>query len=444
MSDATRLPVKTKLGFGIGDLGGNLFFTFMSFYSLYFLTDTLLVPSAVAGLVIAIGKIWDAITDPVMGYISDRTRSRWGRRRVWMLLGAPLLFASFWWFLSAPSIGDPTAVAVWAALVLCLLNTAYTMVNIPYNSLTPDLTKDYREQSSLNGYRFTFAVVGTILGAGVVPFLRGRYADGRGDYTLVGVVFGAIMLLTTVVTVLAVRERDNRGDDRLAGRFFPTYLAVFKCRPYVRLLMTYALHITAITFLSGTIAYYFKYIYKDEGMVTFALLALLGVAMIFIPVSVVAARKIGKKKAYQVFFWTIIAVCMVIFFFGHLFGPMFFLAMMVLAGVGLGFSYVAPYAMLPDAIEVDALRTGVKKEGSFYGMWTFMTKVGAAVALAASGLVLQLGGFEPNVDQGPGALLAIRLLIGPVAVVFFAAAYVALRKYPLTEEKYRAIMEGRE
>lgn len=444
MSDTTRLSRKIKLGFGIGDLGGNLFFTFMSFYSLYFLTDTLLIPSAVAGLAIAIGKIWDAVTDPVMGFISDRTRTRWGRRRIWMFLGAPLLFASFCWFLSAPSVGDPTAVAVWAALVLCLLNTAYTMVNIPYNSLTPDLTKDYREQASLNGYRFTFAVVGTILGAGIVPFLRGAYADGRKDYTMVGIIFGAIILVTSLATVFAVRERDNRGDGKLKGSFFPTYLAVFKCKPYVRILMTYALHITAITFLSGTIAYYFKYIYKDEGMVSFALLALLGVAMFFIPISVLVSKRIGKKKTYQIFFWTISAICMVIFFFGHLFGPMFFLAMMALAGVGLGFSYMAPYAMLPDAIEVDALRTGVKKEGSFYGMWTFMTKVGAAIALAVTGLVLQFGGFVPNVDQGPGALLAIRILIGPVAVVFLVVAYIALRMYPLTEEKYKAIMEGRE
>ncbi|MFZ4616224.1 MAG: MFS transporter, partial [Rectinemataceae bacterium] len=168
IASKAKLSLGTKLGFGVCDLGGNLFFTAMGFWSLYYLTDTVGVPAAAAGIAVMIGKLWDAVTDPMMGFISDRTRTRWGRRRPWLLFGALPLFLGMWWFFTNPHIADPLAATIWAALALCFLNTAYTVVNIPYNSLTPELTQDYHERTSLNGFRFGFAVFGTLLGAGAV------------------------------------------------------------------------------------------------------------------------------------------------------------------------------------------------------------------------------------------------------------------------------------
>src|SRR5512145_3024310 len=158
-----RLSVGTKLGYGICDLGGNLFFTAMGFWSLYYLTDTVGIPAAAAGFAVMIGKIWDAATDPMMGFLSDRTRSRWGKRRPYLLFGAVPLFLCMWFFFTNPRIADPTLATIWAAVALCLLNTAYTVVNIPYGSLTPELTTDYHERSSLNGFRFGSASFGTLL-----------------------------------------------------------------------------------------------------------------------------------------------------------------------------------------------------------------------------------------------------------------------------------------
>ena len=158
----SKLPLSVKLGFGIGDLGGNLFFTAMGFYSLIYLTDTVGLAASLAGIAILIGKFWDAVTDPMMGYISDRTRSRWGRRRPYLIFGALPLLLSMWYFFSAPNYTNAqTTGFLWATLALCLLNTAYTVVNIPYGSLTPEITKDYQERTSLNGFRFSFAVIGT-------------------------------------------------------------------------------------------------------------------------------------------------------------------------------------------------------------------------------------------------------------------------------------------
>ena len=133
------MTLRTKLGYGVGDLGGNLFFTVVSFHLLIFFTDTLGLPPALTGLAFTVARLWDAVTDPLMGVISDRTRTRWGRRRPYLLAGAPLLLAGIAVLFVDPGLGTPGALFAWAVIVYSLANTAYTVAFIPYNSLTPDL-----------------------------------------------------------------------------------------------------------------------------------------------------------------------------------------------------------------------------------------------------------------------------------------------------------------
>ncbi len=440
----TRLRLGTKLGFGAADLGGNLFFTAMGFWTLNYLTDTVGLAAAAAGAAVMIGKLWDAVTDPMMGFISDRTRTRWGRRRPYLLFAAVPLALTMWYFFSAPSIQSPAWMAVWAAFALCLLNTAYTVVNIPYSSLTPELTKDYHERSSLNGYRFGFAVIGTILGAGaVLPLVDLFKPDKAAGFSFMGGVLGALMAISTLVTFLAVKEPDHSHEPVPTEKFFPTFLAVFKNKPYVIVLITYALHLTALNFMQGILVYYFKYIYGNEGLTTMAMILLLVTAMAFIPVSVLVSKKIGKKRTYQISFAVLAVSCLAIWAFGHVLGSGFFLGVMVFAGIGVGFGYVAPWAMVPDAIEVDAIRTGNRKEGAFYGMWTFTSKVGTSLAIALTGVILGAAGYAANLGtQSPATLSAIRLIIGPIPAVVFIAAILLIERYPIDEKTYANFMKS--
>jgi GPH family glycoside/pentoside/hexuronide:cation symporter len=447
---AGKLSVGTKLGYGVCDLGGNLFFTAMGFWSLYYLTDTVGVPAAAAGLAVMIGKLWDAVTDPMMGYISDRTRSRWGRRRPYLLFAAVPLFLSMWWFFTNPHITDTTMLTIWAAFALCFLNTAYTVVNIPYSALTPELTQDYHERSSLNGFRFGFAVFGTLLGAGAVLPIVNAFANKSAGFSAVGAILGLVMMVTALITFASVREPDHSKEPKPTERFFETFLAVFKNRHYVIVLLTYALNLTALTFVQGILAYYFKYLYKNEAMTTVAMVLLLVTAMVCIPISVLVSKRIGKKLTYQ-FALSILAVsCLAIFFLGHVLGINFFIAMMFFAGIGIGFGYVAPFAMVPDTVEYDAQKTGKRKEGAFYGMWTFTSKVGTSLAIALTGVVLSLAKYvAPDATnlsplQPESTALAIRMLIGPVPAVIFIAAIVLIQFYKLNEKEYAAIMAGKE
>ena len=436
--ETPKLTLKTKIGFGICDLGGNLFFTVIAFLLLNYLTDTVGIAAGLAGAIIMVGKVWDAVTDPVIGYISDRTNTRWGRRRPFILFGSFPLFLAMIVMFSNPGLEGQTALFIWGVAAFCFLSLAYTLVNIPYSALTPELTRDFHERTVLNGYRFGFAVVGTLIGAGAALPLVRAFADRNTGFTVMGAVFGFAMLATALVTFFTIREPDNREQPKTG--FFETYAKVFKSRPFVIILLTYALHVTALTIVSGIAIYYFKYIHNDEPKTTIAMLILLATAMIFIPVSVVLSKRIGKKLVYGIGMLVFAVAIMFLFLFGHVREINFSFAMMFFAGTGMGFTYAIPYAMVPDAIENDYLMTGERTEGAFYGIWTFCFKIGQAIALGITGAILSLSGYVPGIAQTDSAQLGIRVLLGPVPAVIFLLAIIMLWFYPINEERYNEIL----
>ncbi|MDR1867058.1 MAG: MFS transporter [Treponema sp.] len=437
-----QLTVRQKLGFGIFDLGGNMLFTVTGFWCLNYLTDTVGLAAALAGIAVMVGKVWDAVTDPVMGYISDRTKTRFGRRRPYLLIGAPLMVLTMWFFFTKPAIDSVSLLTVWATVALMFLNTASTIINIPYSSLTPELSDDYHERTSLNGYRFGCAVFGTIIGAAAVQPIVGLFPNQTVGFSMVGLILGLIIAGTTLLTFFGTKEKTNHTIP--TEPFFATYKVVFTNRPYVVLLMTYALHLTGITLLQGILVYYTKYIYHNEALTTPAMLLLLLTAMVFIPVSVLISKKIGKKRTYQICFVIIATACAAIFTVGHILGPLFFLVMMVYAGIGVGFSYVAPFAMVPDAIDYEASRTGDHKEGAYYGIWTFVAKVGQSLAVFLSGMILDIGGYSADAVQSTSALFAIRIIIGPVPVVIFIGALLLIERYALDEKTVNMLARQRD
>lgn len=441
-----RLPLRVKMGFGVGDLGGNLFFTVMGFYTSIFLTDAMGISPLYAGVAFWLSKLWDAVVDPFIGYISDRTRSRWGRRRPYLLFGALPLLLAMWLFFSSPNFaGNDLMGCLWAGLVLCLLNTAYSVVNINYSSLTPELTKDYKERTVLNGYRFGFAVIGTLLGAVAVPLIT-QLAGGnaRVGYSVSGLVFGIIMAGTILISFFSVREPAQGAVPGPKEKFLSIYFTVFKNRVYLRLAAVYMLHLIGLTLVQSNLSYYFKYFYKADFAL--AMLILLVVALICVPISVLVAKRIGKKRTYQIALLILAVSCMAIFFFGHILGMNFTLALMLFAGVGLGFAYAPPFAMLPDVVEADAVRTNSRKEGAYYGMWTFCSQVGVAIAAGIALFCLGFAGYvtpefaEQVVVQPPAAMFMIRLLLGPIPAVIFVSAIFLLQGYPIDEKAYNAIM----
>jgi glycoside/pentoside/hexuronide:cation symporter, GPH family len=435
-----KLPFWTKLGFGICDLGGNLFFTMMGFYLLFFMTDVVGLAAGLAGTALMIGKIWDAVTDPTVGFISDRTRSRWGRRRPYMFVGALFLFLTMILMFTAPGYETQTQLFIWAAVMYSLLCTAYTLVNIPYGALTPELTTDYNERTVLNAYRMSSAVVGTLLGAGLVLPLVGMAASIKAGWTLSGTVMGAVMMVTALITVFSVREPVH-SEAPPAQNIFKSYAQVLGMKTFLTCLIPWTMHITGITIIQGALLYFYVYLFGSEASFQLALVALLLTSMIFIPIWTIISKRIGKKLSYNLGMLIVALVILVLFVIGHRVPVEVTYLLMALAGVGFATQYVMPYSIIPDVVEFDYAENGVRREGVFYGLWTLTSKIGQAFAIALSGWTLSVFGYIPDVAQTDLSLLGIRLLCGPIPVLFFITGIVVLSFYPITREKYQEILD---
>jgi len=445
-SPETRLPVGLKLGFGVCDLGGNLFFTIMGFYMLFFLTDHLGLRAGLAGTALMIGKAWDAVTDPAVGYLSDRTRTRWGRRRPYIFVGSIALF--FTMILMFTNVGFESQIALflWVGFTYCLLNTAYTLINIPYGALTPEITTEFYERTVLNGYRMVFAVVGTFVGAAAVLPLLAAFGGGDLGWTMVGVVMGAVMAVTALITFFTVKE-DTHPPAGPGINVFRSYFEVLRMKPFVTALIPWACHITGINIIQASLLYYFRVIYGFEAGFQIALPILLGSSMVFIPIWVKISARIGKKASYNIGMG-IFAVTVVCFFlFGHLAGVELAYVLMFIAGIGFATQYVMPFAIVPDVVEYDFADTGVRREGVFYGLWTFVSKMGQAFGIALNGWVLTWFGYQESVAGAPvpvqteAAQFGIRLLVGPIPAVFFIIGIVVLLQYPINTVRYQEIMD---
>lgn len=477
------LPLRVKIGFGVCDLGGNLFFTVMGFYLLYFLTDTVGLPAHLSGIALMIGKIWDAVTDPVVGDLSDRTRSPWGRRKPWITMGAFLLFGGMLFLFRKPSWNTSGALFVWATVAYCLVNTAYTFVSIPYGALTPELTSDYHEQSRLNGYRQVFAIMGTFLGAGIVLPLVKLPGDPVRGWFLAGGVLGSLMLVSALLTVILVGKEKvvddqggpnrkgelpgkegrlaqgvNPGEESPGGKgsdtgkvglvgdegsghgFFGQVGELLHQRTFLLVLIPWTLHISGVTLLQNAMVYYFEYIYRDKGAFQIALMILLSFALLCIPLWIRVSRRAGKREVYNLGMLIFAATVMAFFFFGHRVGIKGAYILMIPAGIGFSVQYAMPFAILPDVVEWDLAEHGKRREGIYYGLWTFASKVGQSIAFLLSGWVLAVFGYIPlESRQSPQALLGIRLLAGIFPAILFLLGVMIHRKYPLDQATYRQI-----
>lgn len=449
-----RLALRTKIGYGVCDLGGNLFFTVGSFIVMKYLTDVVGLSPWLSGLALSVGRVFDAFSDPIVGSLSDRTSTRFGRRRPYMFAGAILLFATMAFFFRNPRLESQAALFAWAAISYTLLAAvAYTLVNIPYSSLTPELTQDYNERTSLNAYRFAFAIVGTLLGAGaalpLISVVSGAaivdnkwVGDPSAGYQVLGVAFGAAMAITALITVFSVKETTAHIARPKAGfmNIVRDYLATFTNKPFLLILLPWTLNITGVTVLSTMLQYYFTNVLNQPGKVTMAMLLLLVVAIAFIPIWTAIAKRIGKKWSYIIGMLGVAAGVLLIFLVGPSASIGTLYALVAFCGIGFSTGYALPWSIIPDAIDYDFLKTGENREGLYYGIWTFSSKLGQAISALIIGALLSLTRYDGAIAlQNPDAQLVIRLLFGPIAAVFYVASAIVLAFYPITAQKHAEI-----
>ena len=435
-SDST-LSLGVKFGYGIGDFAFNLLLQSTSLFLIYFFTDVFLVGAAAAGAIVLVSKLWDAVTDPLMGVLSDHTHTRWGKKRPYLLFGALPFGLSIFLLFLAPEL-SATGKVIYGFLTFILFSTAITVVNIPYGALTAVLTQDTRQRSRLTAFRMTFALIGTLAAAGATKPLVGLLTTELQGFRMVGGLYGIIAVAFTLISFASVRERIEQQTAK--RETLRSYLrVVFANPPFLFLALATFLFMTAINMMAAVVNYYFKYNLEAEGLIPVAFLALFVTAAVCIPLFVWISNRRSKRFAFALGMGFLALLLIPLYIFGQR-STLLTLAIFVAAGLGMSTIYLCPWSMIPDTVEYSEWKTGLRREGILYGAFFFCFKAGAALAGALVGLGLDLSGYQANVAQTARALAGIRILISLVPLGFIVLGVIVIRFYSITAEKHRQIV----
>jgi GPH family glycoside/pentoside/hexuronide:cation symporter len=429
-----KLSRRTKLFYGVGDLGNAVVNSAVQFFLMKFYTDGALVLPALAGNALLIGKIWDAINDPLFGWFTDRTQSRFGKRRVFMIFGAiPLgISIALLWFVPP---ADRILTFIWITFTFILFDTLWTLTNVPYYALTSELTDDYDERSSLTAYRMVMAVPAYLVGAALTPAIVGLFALQRTGYAFIGILYGAIAATVLLIAAAGIRERkDLMVAEPEASPLHSLKLAL-RNRPFLWLCGTYFVINIAFAFVKTLMAYFLEYqlLMKEETSLVMGLMLIC--VTLALPFWGWVSRRMDKGPAYGLGMGLgALAVTLTFFMPNRPSGWVYGIA--ALAGIGFSAQWIFPWAMVADVADYDRVETGQQRSGMYYGVWGLATKISEAFALAAVGWILTGFGYVPNVAQSLKALFGIRLFFGLVPAIFIIAALPLLFRYPLTRKRH--------
>ena len=445
MGKTGKLSAWTKLKFGIGDFGMSAITALLQFYMLFYYTDVVKIDPAIAGTAILVGKLtWDMINDVLFGYLEDRTRSRFGRRRPYLIFCAVPLMLSFWLLLALPE-GMSNLLAFLAIIgTFCLFDTFNTLIVTAYYAMTAELTMDYDERTSVSTYRMIFNIVGYIFGAGVVTMLAKTIADASGvsvreAWSTVGLLFGALAAVTVLIPGLFVK---NRPAVSAAATTMPPIRAItstIKNKPFMKYLTISMIMSTAFTLVTTMLPYFLIYQMDMESSQMLVMVLMMGTLALFLIPCAKVVGKLGKAKTYALGLMIACAALIAAFFLPNRENAAIYIISFV-AGLGFSSQWVCPHSMMPDVIEYDELVTGERREGIYYGMSAMAGKVTGALGSAICGWGLKLSGYVEGGKQTSEALAGIRTLFALLPAVLLLVCVPLLIKYPITRESHAAVL----
>ncbi|MEM7537840.1 MAG: MFS transporter [Chloroflexota bacterium] len=432
-----------KIRYGIGDLSLSMPQAIIAFYQLFFLVDIAGLSPDRAGLAVIIGRLWDSVNDPLFGLLSDRIRSRFGRRRVLLLFGAIPMGLAFCLQFIVPPLGEWNNVIYYAAAII-FFDTIYTAVHVSYNALTPAITSDYDEQSSLNGFRMSFSIVGSLL-AVIAATVLGFYIENqRILFMTLGIGLGVAATLPILSAYSVSGPYDETGSDEEPMPAMEAIRATLSNRPFWMVMGLYLFSWTTASLLSSVLIFFANYYLNIPDQANYLILVAQVSAIAFIPFWVWMAQRFDKRRA---FIWGCISWIVVLAALASIGRDQVVLAYILaaLSGAGIATAFFLPWAMIPDVIELDELKTGRRREGSFYAFAAFFQKLGTGLVIWLFGMALASRGYITPVDgqplpvQPPEAIQAIRWSAGLVPAILLVAAIIFAWYYPITREYHEEI-----
>lgn len=383
------------------------------------------VPLTAIGLALLFARLWDGVTDPLIGWLSDRFTTRFGRRKPWIAAGLPLTMLSAW-FLMVPGPGVGVAHLIGWSFALFL---GWTMMIVPMTAWGAELSSDYDQRTRIAGFREGAAVVGTVL-ALVVPFLAGFGAVGQEapGLRLLALCILVLLPLFAVIALVVVPELPQPVGRRV--NFRRGAKIILANGPFRRLILAYLINGIANGLPAQLFLFFVQHVLVEGEKAGLLLLCYFASGLMAVPLWLGLSRKFGKHVVWRwAMIWNIAWFAMV-----PLLGPGdfgWFLAICVMTGLSLGADLILPSSMQADVVDLDTARTGTARTGLYFAFWGLATKL--ATALAALGLTLAgLFGFDPAIANGPGALSALVWLYAGTPILFKVAAIALLWRWPIT------------
>jgi GPH family glycoside/pentoside/hexuronide:cation symporter len=457
-----RLSTWTKLVFGSGDWSSSSFGTLRQIFYAIFITDVVGLEPRLASLAALVGIFWDAINDPLVGMLSDRVKTRWGRRRPFLLLFSipfGLGFAILWW---APPFDSQIALAAFITFAFMLSDTFQTLVMVPLAALTPEITKDYDERTSLTGYRMFFnlgaSLVTAVAAPAIVDSALASGATQQQGYLIVGSLFGGLAILPLLLIFFFIRERERTQveiEHEESISFMESVRTAWSNIPFRFATGLFMLNWITFDLVALALPFFIAYWVSDGNLLekalglpvesaVFALLLITSIVMV--PFWVRISNRYNKHTAYVagMSFWMLVQLLIFSIQPGQI---TYILVLSVLAGISVSSAHVLPDALFPDVIEWDELRTRRRQEGIYYGVKNFVRKMTGALAIFIAFQALGWFGYQAppegatTFQQSPSALMAIRILIGPLGALLLFSAVTMAWFYPLTRERHARIQK---
>lgn len=444
-SSEIKLPLAVAIGWGIGTIVPSIMFNVTNVFLVRYMTDFLGIAAVTAGLTVAASKIYDAVTDPVMGTISDRTRSRWGRQRPYLILGAVVSGASLVALFGVPGGLTGTSAAWYMLGALILYSTGYTIFNVPYLAMPAEMTQNYHERSFLMSWRVVAINVAQVIGLILGPILLVKAGGARPGYAIVGWTMAGVIVLAGCLSFAMTSKAPFREVPAgPAPKFKDQIRAVGQNKPFLQLLGIKFFMLLANAFSFGAYAYFVQRVLEQSDTVLSYMFTTSTIAgLTAIPIWLRVARKLGKPRA-------LVLACSILALSASswlLAGPGESLILILMRPLGTGIAaagmLIVGQSMLPDTIEYDRRRTGLERAGIFAGFYTTAEKFAYALGPALTGLLLGSMGYVAGtrgvaIEQPASAITAIYIAVGVVPPICLLIACGFLFFYKLDEEKLKA------
>ena len=436
-----RLTLKTRIGYGIGDIAICLYWSGVGLYLLYFYTDVVGISGSLAGLIYFIGMAWDAATDPFMGYMAERTRTKWGVYRPYLLFGNIPLALSFVLLFWVPPL-EGSSLFFFLLFANLFHRTCFTLVSVPFSSLTPRITSDSQERTNLTGFRMLGAQTGTNLMALLafpIIFWVGGEDESMGFIVLASIA-GITAILIHSITFITVKEPDNdQGIERVGGSLADAARAIGKNKPFWLVFSaTLIVGITTI-FFGNNLIYYTKYaldLHEHQGTILFTSGI---VAFLSIPIWWIISNRLGKKITWLISS-TITLSSLILFYFYDIKTLNELLFLVAFIGFGSGAGGILFWSMLPDTIEYGEVHTGVRSESSLYGFMTFAQKGSIAIAVLILGWVLDVIGYQANQAMSLTTIDNMKIIMTLIPILGISCSLIIIYFYPIDSKMHKDLL----